>query len=80
MTRVYLAQLLRDLITAHDYTFFSAPDEYMASEIDRYQRIPRNGYRTEYRSACRMLPGKPSGLLIHAIDSTVGSSYINRIA
>ncbi len=36
MTRVYLAQLLRDLITAHGYTFFSAPDEYMASEIDRY--------------------------------------------
>ena len=80
MTRVHLAQLLRDLASAHDYAFFSAPDEYMPSEIDRYQRIPRNGYRTEYRSACRMLPGKPSGLLIHAIDSTVGSSYINRIA
>ncbi len=36
MTPVYLAQALRDLITAHDYAFFSAPDGYMASEIDRY--------------------------------------------
>ena len=36
MTRVHLAQLLRDLTSAHDYAFFSAPDEYMPSEIDRY--------------------------------------------
>ena len=36
MTRVHLAQLLRDLASAHDYAFFSAPDEYMPSEIDRY--------------------------------------------
>ena len=28
--------LLRDLASAHDYAFFSAPDEYMPSEIDRY--------------------------------------------
>ena len=33
MTRVHLAQLLRDLTSAHDYAFFSAPDEYMPSEI-----------------------------------------------
>ena len=36
MPRVHLAQLLRDLTSAHDYAFFSAPDEYMPSEIDRY--------------------------------------------
>lgn len=28
--------MLRDLASAHDYAFFSAPDEYMPSEIDRY--------------------------------------------
>lgn len=36
MTPVYLAQQLRELAAARDYAFFSAPDEYMASEIDRY--------------------------------------------
>ena len=36
MTRVHLAQLLRDLASTHDYAFFSAPDEYMPSELDRY--------------------------------------------
>lgn len=36
MTSVYLAQRLRDLITARGYTFFSAPDEYMVSEINAY--------------------------------------------
>lgn len=36
MTRVHLAQLLRDLLSPHGYHFFTAPDEYMPSEIDRY--------------------------------------------
>lgn len=36
MTPLYLEQRLRDLVSARDYAFFSAPDEYMASEIDRY--------------------------------------------
>lgn len=36
MTPLYLAQKLRDLVTPRGYTFFAAPDEYMASEIDRY--------------------------------------------
>lgn len=36
MTPVYLAQQLRELAAVRDYAFFSAPDEYMASEIDRY--------------------------------------------
>jgi len=46
MTRVHLAQLLRDLASAHDYAFFSAPDEYMPSEIDRYPAawLGRNTY------------------------------------
>lgn len=36
MSCVYLSQQLRELASARGYTFFSAPDEYMPSEIDRY--------------------------------------------
>lgn len=36
MTRVHLAQLLRDLLAPQGYHFFTAPDEYMSSEVDRY--------------------------------------------
>ena len=46
MTRVHLAQLLRDLASAHDYAFFSAPDEYMPSEIDRYPAAERLSIRS----------------------------------
>ncbi|WP_300749234.1 hypothetical protein [uncultured Alistipes sp.] len=36
MSCAYLSQQLRDLAAVHGYAFFSAPEEYMPSEIDRY--------------------------------------------
>ena len=65
MTRVHLAQLLRDLASAHDYAFFSAPDEYMPSEIDRLKEVEgrRHGKRT-YEIQLHLL--QPGMRLTHA--------------
>ena len=40
MSCAYLSQQLRDLAAVHGYAFFSAPEEYMPSEIDRYPARP----------------------------------------
>ena len=65
MTRVHLAQLLRDLASAHDYAFFSAPDEYMPSEIDRYPAawLTPPGMRLTHAARARRLDEMEQTLL-----------------
>lgn len=36
MSYIYLSQQLRDLVNARGYTFFTAPEQYMSSELCYY--------------------------------------------